>query len=158
MRRRGGSNWLAVGLSTALPAKAPTSCVLLPPVVVTFVRNFDLTYALNPVLGERSHRQQQIGWPVRSCMNGIRSGKTAGGTVHRIIVREPADSLEISPLEGHGQAVTARQEQAGGPDFDVDRIDLAGLHLLNLVMRVMRPPFRRPPRVEFALRNPQPAL
>jgi hypothetical protein len=68
---------------------------------------------------------------------------------------EPADSLEISPLEGHSRAATALQEQAGGPDFDADRIDLARLDLLNLVMRVVRPPLFGDSLRLFQPRNPR---
>src|SRR5215207_8566345 len=110
-----------------------------------------------------------------TCVDGDLAAEDLGRSVALVRVeertaagqREPADLrvalerrrvLVVTPPDLKLHPVSPRDDDAGWPDLDVELVDLAGRERLSLVVRVVRPPFFRALRVEFAVRRPQPAL
>ena len=88
-------------------------------------------------------------------------------TIGRVVVSEPSDtpkragrprSVEVLALNCERETRSLGQRETHRPDFEVNLIDLAWLERLAFVMRIIGEVFGGSLRIQFALRDSQPAL
>ena len=100
-------------------------------------------------------------------MKRIRAGKQFGRTIGRVVVSEPSDapkwtgrprSLEVLALNCERETRSLGQRETHRPDFEVNLVDLAWLEQLALIMGIIGEVFGGSLRIQFALRDSQPAL
>jgi len=100
-------------------------------------------------------------------MKRVRTGKQFRRTIGRVVVSEPSDtpkragrprSLEVLALNCERETRSLGQRETHRPDFEVNLIDLAWLERLAFVMRIIGEVFGGSLRIQFALRDSQPAL
>src|SRR6516162_10722644 len=111
--------------------------------------------------------QQKIGLVLPTGVKRVRTGKQFGRTIGRVVVSEPSDapkragcsrSIEVLALNCERQARSLGQRETHRPDFEVNLVDLAWLERLALVMGIIGEVFDGSLRIQFALRDSQPAL
>src|SRR5262245_43185002 len=118
-------------------------------------------------LSQGQHGQQKIGLVLPAGMKRVRTGKQFRRTIGRVVVSEPSDtpkragrprSREVLTLNCESEPRALGQPEAHRPDFEVNLIDLAWLERLAFVMRIIGEVFGGSLRIQFALRDSQPAL
>src|SRR5215472_8063355 len=78
-------------------------------------------------------------------------------TIACMVVDEGHDAWIVLRRHFEYQPVPRLEDDARGPDFNLDRHDRSRFQLLELIMSVVRPVEGRPRRVELAMGGAQPA-